>query len=84
MAKTQAMIGRRGAGVPLETPPLWSRYDGCGSPAVLRRAKSSAVGTSPYSLWVPSGTEQTLNSPPSPVCVHQSICPEVPQGLLSH
>ena len=26
VAKTQAMIGRRGAGVPLETPPLWSRY----------------------------------------------------------
>lgn len=83
--RPRQMIGRRGVGgSPLETPPLWLPVcDACGSPAILRRVNSTAVGTWPYSpvgsVWRGADTQ----SPPS-VCVHQSICPEVHQGLLSH
>lgn len=46
VAKTQANNWQAwGGGSPSETPPLrLSAGDGCGSPAILRRVNSSAVG----------------------------------------
>ena len=72
--RPRQMIGRRGVGgSPLETPPLWlSVCDGCGSPAILRRVNSLAVGTSPYSpvgsVWHGADTQFPTFS-----CVRSSV-----------